>query len=98
VNRDQWWIDYLENEVTPTERQDMEMILAHSKSDQEILSGLKAVRASIEELDPIRAPKGQDFYQSLHTSIMDAVAELPQSQDRELPVHCQSPVKPISGL
>lgn len=75
MNRMEWWIDYLEDESTPTEQQDMQLLLENSNDHRAIFEGLKATRLSIKSLDPVRSPGGQEFYNSMHLSIMSRLDE-----------------------
>ena len=77
MNRTEWWIDYVEGESTPTEEQDMNLLLGNSREHRAIFQGYKATREAIKSLDPTRPPGGDDFYNNLHSNIMASLEKTP---------------------
>ena len=81
MNRYEWWIDYLEEEVTPTEREDMGVLLKHSKDHRAVYEGLQKTKEAIKRLDPVRAPQSPEFYNSLHCAVMSRLDEVQDEVD-----------------
>lgn len=53
MNRDSWWIEYLEDEMDPSLQADLETLLARSESDRISLESLSSIRTWIKESDPM---------------------------------------------
>ena len=64
------WIEYLEDELDPSLKDDFTMLLANSKEDEKTFNDLKRLRSSVKRADPY---KKSEFNQKLFDSIMSDV-------------------------
>lgn len=71
VEGEWWWIDYLEDEVEPDWRKDLEQVLQNSSHAQKTLETFKALKAWVKSTEgadlEATAP---DYWQGLHDNIM----------------------------
>ncbi len=68
------WIEYLEDELDPSLREDYAKLLLNSKADEKILEDLKRLRGSIRHADPY---KKSEFNQKLFENIMSEIHHTP---------------------
>ena len=52
------WLDYLENEVEPSLREDVELLLEHSAEDKKRLNDWKLLKSSLRRADPLKNVRG----------------------------------------
>lgn len=65
------WVDYLENELDPSIKEDLSRVLTHSRSDEKFLTGLANLRTSLKKTDA--SVKEATFNEALYSSIMSEV-------------------------
>lgn len=65
------WVDYLENELDPSTKEDFSRVLTHSRNDERFLTGLANLRTSLKKADV--SVKGASFNEALYNSIMSEV-------------------------
>ncbi len=73
LGREQWWIDYLEDELEPNLKQDLSMLLHNSLPAQRRLEVLKRLRQLVKECEEAILPEDPSYYDGLHDRIMAAV-------------------------
>ena len=77
MSRDSWWVEYLENEVDPSLKQDMEKLLEKSGRDRGSVETLAALRQWVAESDPAEELWREDKIKPLQGKILAAIAKLP---------------------
>ena len=70
-----WWIEYLEGEVSESQKEDMDLLLKHSETEKRIIMNFKKLRNAIKEGDAIEVPEGIVYLRNLHQKIMKGVLE-----------------------
>ena len=69
------WVDYLEDDLDPSLKQDMELLLKHSAQDRQILQSLKNVKEAVQSIDEAPLPEDGRYYKELHDRIMAEVSQ-----------------------
>jgi hypothetical protein len=77
MSRDQWWVDFLENEVEPGLKLDLEKLLAKSGKDRAALDALANLRRWIADSDPVNDLWSNEKMRALAKKIDQAVEALP---------------------
>lgn len=72
MNRDQWWIDFVEGELDPTTEFEMRRILRTSYKDLELISSIKAIKKLIRHHEDVPEP-GPIEMKRLHNNIMEHI-------------------------
>ncbi len=70
---DDWWIDLIEGESTPSMREDLTLLLMNSPAGRRRLDSIKDLRALVKGSDEVPMPEDGAFYQNMHDRIMAAV-------------------------
>lgn len=73
---DDWWLDYLENEVDSLMKKKMDVSLGVSLIDRRTFKGLEKFRKLIKNSDEVVLPEDLSVYDKLHEKIMDAVEDV----------------------
>ena len=68
------WLEYLEDELDPSLREDYTKLLSHSKADEKVLNDLKRLRGSIQHADTY---KKTEFNQRLFDNIVSEINQTP---------------------
>lgn len=71
--RESWWVEYMESELSEELEKDLDLLLANSEIDQDILDNLENLKGFIKQTDTVELPENNDFYDQLHDKIMDGV-------------------------
>ena len=48
-----WWIDFLENELEPSLKADLELLLEHSQEDRDSFESIRLLKQWVGESDPV---------------------------------------------
>ena len=67
------WIDYLENELDPSFKQDLDIQLNHSSEAQKLISQYTRLKSEIKSLDHVPT-LSQKYYDDLHNKVMNEVS------------------------
>ena len=67
------WINYLEDELEPSLKQDLDIQLDHSPEAQRLISQYKKLKLEIKSLDNAQS-FSQEYYNKLHDKIMERVS------------------------
>ncbi len=78
MSRDSWWVEYLENEVDPSLKQDMEKLLKSSGKDRSSVETLAALRQWVADSDPVEDLWRENKMKSLQDRILNAIDKLPE--------------------
>ncbi len=84
--RDEWWIEFMEGEVSPSLERDLKFLLCHSQEDRQRLNEYKELRSEIEASDDSYLPENGYYYQNQHDSIMAAIENIEMDEPRA-PIH-----------
>jgi hypothetical protein len=76
------WVDYVENELTPTLRSDLELHLENCKLCQSHIAEYKTLKMQIKQ-NPIPMP-GDDFFKALQGKIMSSLDKPLEGDIQEL--------------
>lgn len=82
MSRMRWWIDYLENEMEPAMRADLDKLLAKSGKDQASLEALASLRQWVADSDPVEELWREKKMASLRLKIDQAIDRLPKIKSR----------------
>lgn len=100
-----WWIDYMEEEADPSDRESLDMLLDHSVTDQLILQNYRSVRRTIKAADPAlgyeKLLSDQGYQMKFCSQVMknlDKRCQAPTSSIGALLKWCQAPIGSISAL
>jgi len=64
------WVDYVEGELTRDEKQEFELLLRFSKTDQEIVKNIVELKSLIARTGEHLAVPDDLFFENLHDKIM----------------------------
>lgn len=67
-------VDYVEDDLEPSLRQDIEMLLEHSETERQIVQGLQDTKALLRSLDEELSPPSVVDEERMKTKIMDRIA------------------------
>ena len=67
------WINYLEGELEPSLKQDLDIQLNHSLEAQEVISQYKRLKSEIKGLDSVPS-FSQEYHDKLYNRIMDKIS------------------------
>lgn len=76
MSDDTWWIEFMEDEVEPSLRQDMEKILVESSADQVSLENMARLRLWTKESDPVEDLWRPGKWDLMHDKIMNKISQL----------------------
>ena len=85
-----WWIDYMEGEVSPGLKQDLDLLLKHSQTDRLILENLQFLRDTIKNEANAPVPENASYYDGLHSKVMSAIenaSEFESVHTTRMPLH-----------
>ena len=71
-----FWVDFVEGELEPSLREDMELLLSHSESHRDIVYGIENVRAAVKSVDGVEPPQDGNYYLERHDRIMAEIAKV----------------------
>src|SRR5689334_2164663 len=77
MSRDSWWVDFLENDVEPGLKEDMEKLLAKSGKDRASLDALASLRQWVADSDPAQDLWKEEKMAALTEKINRAVKATP---------------------
>jgi hypothetical protein len=69
------WVDYLEGELDPQVKEDLDLLLAHSKTDQEIVKGLQQTKTMLMQMSEIELPQDEAYYRKLQDKIITKIED-----------------------
>lgn len=72
MNRDQWWLDYIEGELDPATEFEMRRVLRASYKDLELVSSLNAMKKLIRHHDEVLDPSPVEM-KRMHNNIMEQI-------------------------
>jgi hypothetical protein len=75
MNREEWWMDYLEDELEPEFKRELASLLARSSSDRKFLNDTAQVRQWIKQSDPISDLWDESRFVELAERITAALAK-----------------------
>jgi len=73
MSKDLWWIEYMEGELDPSLKEDLEFLLKKSKSNQERLEEVQALRQWVSSADIADSLWDEKRFAQLHSKIMDKI-------------------------
>jgi hypothetical protein len=73
---DETWMDFVEEELDETFKQDLSALLMNSQSDKNNMNGIKTLRDLIKSTDDVLLPEDGRVYDNLHDKIMAATANM----------------------
>lgn len=82
-DQEELWLDFLEDELEPSFRRDLTVLLINSVEARQHLLDLKDVRTLVKESDDVNLPEDGAYYLRLHDRIMEAIDE-DRAQDPDL--------------
>lgn len=82
MSRDAWWVEFLENEIEPSLRQDMEKLLRKSKRHQASLESLAHLRQWVEDSDPVADLWDEDKMKKAQAKLMKVIDRQPPIKGR----------------
>lgn len=69
------WLEFLEGEMDPAMEQDLELLMANSPADREVVRQLAFVREVVKRSDDIALPEDGRYYDELQNKIMSRLDE-----------------------
>ena len=75
MSRENWWLDYVEDELDASTRAEMRSLLRSSKKDQEIVQSLSDAKTILKENSKQLQQFSDDYLDHLHDQIMSQVAQ-----------------------
>lgn len=90
MSRDEWWLDYVEDELDAETRKEMKALLKHSRKDQDIVKSLSDTKSLIQETPENLPALSEEKMMNLHDKIMSGVGntrirEKPKIRLRRIP-------------
>lgn len=73
MSRDEFWLDYVENEIDKQTRAEMKSLLKRSPKDQETVKELSDTKTLLKESEVFEAEACEDFFDDLHDRIMAGI-------------------------
>ena len=70
-----WRINYIEGEVTPAQKEDMDLLMKHSEAERKIVNSLKNLRNAIKSLESLEVPDSEEYHQNFTNRIMSSVSK-----------------------
>jgi hypothetical protein len=83
MSRDAWWVEFLENEIEPSLRQDMEKLLRKSRRHQASLESLAQLRQWVEDSDPVEDLWDEEKVRKAQAKLLKAIAKQPPVKGRK---------------
>lgn len=74
-NEESIWLDYVEDLLEPSLKEDMDLLLEHSETDQQIVKGYERVRDLVKFSDEDSLPESGEYYANLQSKIMSSISE-----------------------
>jgi len=73
--REELWVDYIEDDLDPSLKEDLELVLDNSSQERRHLETLKLARAVAKVSGPAIEPKSDPFFAQLEQTIMSRLDE-----------------------
>lgn len=70
MSREEWWFDFVEDEVDPDTRIQMRHLLKHSFKDQELVQSIADTKTMIQQTDDLDSRLSEKGLDDLHDRIM----------------------------
>ena len=78
IYREDWWVEFVEGEVEPNLRTDMQWALQNSARDLWQVESLRETRALVKEADDVAMPEDGRIDQRIHMAVMDTINAMEQ--------------------
>ena len=82
MSRDAWWVEYMEGEMDPSLKEDLEFLLKKSKAYRLKLDEMQTFRQWVKLADPVESLWLEERMSKLHKSIMTEVEKIEKTEKK----------------